>query len=61
VRGYETRVDLQLDGGFVVRQLRVTVLPDLAAPLLGMDVLSRLRFSQQQGTLRLEPAHNLAN
>jgi aspartyl protease family protein len=61
VRGYEAKVDLQLDGGFVVRQLRVTVLPDLAAPLLGMDVLSRLRFSQQQGTLRLEPAHNPPN
>lgn len=58
VLGYEARVDLQLEGGFVVRELRVTVLPDLAAPLLGMDVLSRLRFSQQQGTLRLEPAHN---
>jgi aspartyl protease family protein len=61
VQGYESRVDLQLDGGFVVRQLRVTVLPDLAAPLLGMDVLSRLRFSQHQGALRLEPAHNAPN
>lgn len=61
VRGYEATVDLQLDGGYVVRQLRVTVLPDLAAPLLGMDVLSRLRFSQHQGTLRLEPAHNPSN
>lgn len=61
VQGYEAKVDLRLDGGFVVRQLRVTVLPDLAAPLLGMDVLSRLRFSQHQGTLRLEPAHNPSN
>lgn len=60
VQGYEARVDLRLEGGFLVRDLRVTVLPDLAAPLLGMDVLSRLRFSQQQGTLRLEPAHNPA-
>ncbi|GAB4041345.1 MAG: hypothetical protein Fur0014_12490 [Rubrivivax sp.] len=58
VTGHESRVDLQLEGGFVVRGLRVTVLPDLAAPLLGMDVLSRLHFSQQGGTLRLSPAHN---
>jgi aspartyl protease family protein len=57
-RGYESRVDLELDGGFVVRQLRVTVLPELAAPLLGMDVLSRLQFTQQDGTLRLSPAQN---
>lgn len=53
--GYEARVDLVLDGGLGAERLRVTVLPDLAAPLLGMDVLSRLRFTQQDGVLRLEP------
>lgn len=55
-RGYEARVDLALEGGLRARQLRVTVLPDLASPLLGMDVLSQLRFTQQDGVLRLEPA-----
>lgn len=55
VQGYEARVDLRLEGGFLVRDLRVTVLPDLAAPLLGMDVLSRLQFTQQDGALRLQP------
>jgi aspartyl protease family protein len=56
VTGYEARVDLVLEGGVQVQRLRVTVLPDLGAPLLGMDVLGRLRFSQQDGLLRIEPA-----
>jgi aspartyl protease family protein len=34
----------------------VTVLPQLGAPLLGMDVLSKLHFSQQGGELRIEAA-----
>jgi aspartyl protease family protein len=55
VTGYESRIDLELEGGVTVQQLRVTVLPDLAAPLLGMDVLGRLRFTQQDGLLRIEP------
>jgi aspartyl protease family protein len=54
VTGYEARVDLALEGGVSVQQLRVTVLPDLAAPLLGMDLLGRLRFTQQDGLLRIE-------
>lgn len=53
--GYETTVDLTLDGGLRAERLRVTVLPHLAAPLLGMDVLSRLHFTQRGGVLRLEP------
>lgn len=56
VRGWLARADLTLKGGVQVRQLRVTVLPELGAPLLGMDVLSRLRFTQQAGVLRIEPA-----
>lgn len=55
VLGWETRIDLDLAGGLHARQLRVTVLPELRAPLLGMDVLSRLRFTQHDGVLRLEP------
>jgi aspartyl protease family protein len=54
VTGYESRVDLVLEGGVAVQQLRVTVLPDLEAPLLGMDVLGRLRFTQDSGRLRIE-------
>lgn len=53
--GYRTRVDLWLNGGVSAEQLRVTVLPGLEAPLLGMDVLGRLRFTQQDGVLRIEP------
>lgn len=54
--GYEARVDLVLEGGVQVHRLRVTVLPDLGAPLLGMDVLGRLKFSQQDGQLRIQGA-----
>jgi aspartyl protease family protein len=54
VQGFFSRADLALDGGVNVQRLRVTVLPALGSPLLGMDVLSRLRFSQQGGVLRIE-------
>jgi aspartyl protease family protein len=55
-RGYEAQVDLALEGGLRADRLRVTVLPQLAAPLLGMDVLGRLDFSQSDGMLRVSPA-----
>jgi aspartyl protease family protein len=54
-RGYEAQVDLELEGGLRAERLRVTVLPELSAPLLGMDVLSRLDFAQSEGMLRLTP------
>jgi aspartyl protease family protein len=47
------RIELQLDGGVTAEQLPVMVLPDLKTPLLGMDVLGRLRFSQEPGVLRV--------
>ena len=52
--GYEARVDLVLEGGIVAHRLRVTVLPELRSPLLGMDVLGRLQFSQQDGRLTFQ-------
>ena len=55
-QGYEVQVDLALEGGLTARNLRVTVLPRLKAPLLGMDILGRLQFSQRDGVLRLQPA-----
>jgi aspartyl protease family protein len=54
VSGQWVRVDLELEGGVSAQQLPVAVLPDLRTPLLGMDVLSRLKFSQSGGVLRLE-------
>lgn len=54
VTGTLARVDVALDGGPRVERLRVVVLPRLAAPLLGMDVLSRMSFSQREGVLRVE-------
>lgn len=56
VQGWQARADLVLDGGVQAQRLPVTVLPELGAPLLGMDVLSRLHFSQGGGVLRLSRA-----
>ena len=53
--GYVARADVVLDGNVRADRLRVTVLPALEAPLLGMDVLSKMRFEQHGGTLRLRP------
>lgn len=53
VRGTLARADIELDGGVQAQRLRVAVLPALAAPLLGMDVLGQLHFSQSDGVLRL--------
>ena len=55
VTGSISRADIALEGGIELRELRVAVLPQLHAPLLGMDVLSRLHWSQSAGVLRLEP------
>lgn len=52
--GHVARAELRLDGGVHVRGLQVTVLPELKSPLLGMDVLSRMRFTQADGVLRFE-------
>ena len=53
VQGRVVMADLVLDGGVRVQRLRVTALPDLSAPLLGMDVLSRLRWEQGQGVMKI--------
>jgi aspartyl protease family protein len=54
-RGFVAQADITLDGGVSARRLPVTVLPNLGAPLLGMDMLSRLHFTQRAGELRIEP------
>ena len=53
VQGHVVVADLELQGGVHVQRLRVTALPDLSAPLLGMDVLSRLRWEQGQGVMKI--------
>lgn len=53
-RGWRARADVELQGGVQAQRLPVTVLPQLGAPLLGMDVLSKLHFAQQGGELRIE-------
>ena len=55
VEGQVVRGDVSLDGGVVADRLRLTALPGLGArPLLGMDVLGRLRWTQADGVLRIE-------
>ncbi len=54
VQGSLARADVALRGGVRAERLRVAVLPRLESPLLGMDVLSKLRFTQSDGVLRLE-------
>jgi aspartyl protease family protein len=46
--------DLVLQGGVRAERLRMVALPDLTVPLLGMDVLGRLRLQQGEGILRIE-------
>lgn len=55
VQGWQGRADVQLQGGVRVQRLAMTVLPALDSPLLGMDVLGKLRFEQDSGVLRLRP------
>ena len=53
VQGQVVVADLVLQGGVRVQRLRLTALPDLSAPLLGMDVLGRLRWEQGQGVMKI--------
>jgi aspartyl protease family protein len=55
VTGQLVRADLELQGGVSVQRLRVVALPGLGAnPLLGMDVLGKLRWQQRDTVLRIE-------
>ena len=56
VSGELVRADIELQGGVSVQRLQVVALPRLgASPLLGMDVLGRLRWQQRDAVLRIEP------
>ncbi|HEY2928714.1 retropepsin-like aspartic protease family protein [Piscinibacter sp.] len=54
VHGQETRADVTLQGGVHAERLRITALPGLDAPLLGMNVLGRLHWRQRDGLLTIE-------
>lgn len=56
VRGEVARANIALEGGVRATGVRVAVLPGLEAPLLGMDLLSRLHWTQRGGILRFTPA-----
>ena len=57
VTGEVVQANLTLRGGVSAERLRIVALPDLGErPLLGMDVLGRLRWSQRDGVLRIEAA-----
>lgn len=46
--------ELSLEGGVRAERLRITALPGLGSPLLGMDVLGRLRWEQRDGRLLVQ-------
>ena len=54
VNGQFVVADLQLEGGVRAERLRMAALPNLSAPLLGMDVLGRLRWQQDAGVMKVE-------
>jgi len=55
VTGQVVRADVALQGGVKASRLRVVALPGLGdRPLLGMDVLGRLRWQQHDGVLRID-------
>lgn len=55
VTGELVRADVVLEGGIRIEGLRMTALPALGEhPLLGMDVLGKLRWSQEGGVLRID-------
>jgi len=54
VQGTVVVGDVELQGGLRAERLRMTALPGLDKPLLGMDVLGKLRWQQQSGVLRVE-------
>lgn len=53
VNGQVVVGDLMLEGGVRADRLRMAALPNLSSPLLGMDVLGRLRWQQEAGVLRV--------
>ena len=55
-RGKAVRADVELHGGVRAERLRIVALPGLGdRPLLGMNVLGKLRWQQHDGVLRIEP------
>ena len=55
VTGQVVRADVELQGGVSAQRLRLVALRALGTnPLLGMDVLGRLRWQQRDGVLRIE-------
>lgn len=53
--GQRVVADVQLHGGVQADRLRIVALPGLhGRPLLGMDVLGRLRLVQADGVLRID-------
>jgi aspartyl protease family protein len=54
VQGQVGRADIDLDGELRAQRHTVIVLPALQTPLLGMDVLGRLKLTQSAGVLRIE-------
>lgn len=53
VTGRLSVADIELQGGVQAQRLRIGVLPELSTPLLGMDVLSKMRITQDGQSMRI--------
>jgi len=58
VEGHQVSADVELRGGVRIERLRLVALPALASPLLGMDVLGRLHWTQADGRLLIDPSRD---
>lgn len=48
------QADVSLRGGLDIERLRLAAMPELHTPLIGMDVMGRLRWQHEGGVLRVD-------
>jgi clan AA aspartic protease (TIGR02281 family) len=54
-KGCNTTIQTLNFGPFVIKDVMAVIVPNLNRPLLGMNVLQRLKIAQEKGEMRLSP------